>query len=173
MRSSIWEWPIFLASVTILTSGKKQARQWLQKSADRGNNMAQLALGDMYASGQGIPQNKKQAMTLFLLGRVNFQLSDEELQFMALQGDTQAQIKLASKYGTGGSDCSRNESLALYWLREAATNGDSRAQFMLGMGLATDRQYDEAITWLKKAQSQGVEEAGSLIERIQEEQKHH
>ncbi|EEC5128543.1 sel1 repeat family protein [Salmonella enterica] len=121
MRSSIWEWPIFLASVTILTSGKKQARQWLQKSADRGNNMAQLALGDMYAFGQGIPQNKKQAMTLFLLGRVNFQLSDEELQFMALQGDTQAQIKLASKYGTGGSDCSRNESLALYWLREAAT----------------------------------------------------
>lgn len=151
----------------------EQARQWFQKSAEQGNNMAQLALGDMYAFGQGIPQDKKQAMDLYRQGRINFELSSDELQFMALQGDIEAQMKLASEYSIGSPDFPRNEQQALYWQRQAATNGSPQAQYMLGMTLAMKDEYDEAIFWLKKAQSQGFEDAGDLIKRIQEERNHH
>lgn len=147
----------------------EQARQWLEKSAKQGNNLAKLALADMYAFGQGIPQDKNKAMDLYRAVQGFIKISGERMQFMALEGDAAFQAALSAEYAIGSTDFPRDEKLASYWALQAANNGDVSAQFMLGIKLAQDKNYDEAIKWFKKAQAQGVPDAAEMIERIQSE----
>lgn len=147
----------------------EQARQWLEKSAKQGNKLAKLALADMYAFGQGIPQDKNKAMDLYRAVQGFIEISGERMQFMALEGDAASQAALSAEYAIGSPNFPRDEKLASYWEHQAANNGDVSAQFMLGITLAQDKNYDEAIKWLKKAQAQGFPDAAEMIERIQRE----
>ena len=58
-----------------------------RKAAEQGSDIAQCALGKMYASGEGVPQDYDQAAAWF--------------QKAAEQGNAQAQTLLGSMYASG------------------------------------------------------------------------
>jgi len=110
-----------------------------QKNAD-----AQFQLGLIYANGQGVTKDDKQAADWF--GKA------------AQQGHMEAQTKLGFMYATG-KGVVRNYSLAVYWCYKAAEQGDVAAQYNLGLmyaegqGVAKDNSL--AVSWYSKAAAQG------------------
>ncbi|WP_373874399.1 tetratricopeptide repeat protein, partial [Aeromonas caviae] len=49
----------------------QQALAWLHKAAEQGNASAQFNLGLIYAKGQGVPQDYKQAHAWFSVAAAN------------------------------------------------------------------------------------------------------
>jgi len=110
-----------------------------QKNAD-----AQFQLGLIYANGQGVTKDDKQAADWF--GKA------------AKQGHMEAQTKLGFMYATGRG-VAQNYSSAVYWCYKAAEQGDAAAQYNLGVmyaegqGVAKDNSL--AVSWYSKAAAQG------------------
>lgn len=115
--------------------------------AKQGSAQAQINLGNMYAIGQGVNQNLKQAIKWFTLA--------------AKQGITSAQFKLGYIffYGQGVADYKR----AAFWYLLAAQQGNIDAQFNLGnlyqIGLGVEQNFKEAIKWYALAAEQGFAKA--------------
>jgi|GEM_PF-4938542 TPR repeat protein len=91
----------------------RRAAMWLQRAAAQGHRAAQYQLGSMYEEGLGgLVRNDTTAARLYLLSaRQNF----PEAQFA---------IGLSYEFGEG---VPRNRSTAVYWLSQAAAQGDGRA----------------------------------------------
>lgn len=85
------------------------AADLLQGPADRGDLRAQVALGKLYAKGEGVRQNPG--------------LAEVWLSKAADQGDVSAQVALGDLYaeGLGGA---RDREQALAWYAKAADRGD-------------------------------------------------
>ncbi len=70
----------------------------------------------------------------------------------------EAQRELGDKYRNAGDN-----TLALYWYRKAAANGDVEKQKKLGLiyyyGEGVSQDYAEAVKWYRKAAEQGHAEA--------------
>lgn len=111
--------------------------------AAEGNADAQFQAGLIYATGQGITKDDKQAVDWF--GKA------------AEQGHREAQTKLGFMYATG-KGVTQNFSSAIYWCYKAAEQGDATAQYNLGLmyaegqGVAKDNSL--AFTWFSKAAAQ-------------------
>ncbi len=66
-----------------------------------------------------------------------------------------------------GLSCSlnENEDVAIEWLRKAAEQGHTEAQFFLSQTiLGIDGEIEEAVKWLRKAAEQGDERARLCLE---------
>lgn len=89
-----------------------------------------------------------------------------ELERKARKGDVESQVNLGLMFSADGRVL-YDWAEASRWFRMAADQGDSTAQFMLGLG-ELDRNPVEAMIWLQKAAEQGHAEAqyelGKLIE---------
>ena len=76
---------------------------------------------------------------------------------LAARNNTSAFINLANLYEQG-QGVERNLSTSIMWLEKAATLGDSRGQFQLGMayekGLGVKKDLHAAAKWLEKAAEQ-------------------
>ena len=85
-----------------------------------------------------------------------------ELEQIALDGDTAAQMCL-SKYYAEGDGVVKDESVAARWLRAAAEQGHARAQFELGRcyvdGRGVVADTVEAVKWTRAAAEQGLPSA--------------
>ncbi len=81
--------------------------------AEQGDAAAQLHLGQMYARGEGVIQDYKEAMKWYRLA--------------ALRGDAAAQTNLGSLYANG-KGAPEDFKEAMKWFRLAATQGDAAAQ---------------------------------------------
>ena len=85
-----------------------------------------------------------------------------ELEQIALDGDTAAQMCL-SKYYAEGDGVVKDESVAARWLRAAAEQGHARAQFELGRCYVDGRgvvpDTVEAVKWTRAAAEQGLPSA--------------
>ncbi|KAG0229820.1 hypothetical protein BGW42_001346 [Actinomortierella wolfii] len=86
-----------------------------------------------------------------------------ELLGRAEQGNTEAQVEVASKFKEGVAGVVKSDYLASVWYRRAAEQGHIDAQYQLGeylhLGKGVVRCYTEAASWYLKAASQGHAEA--------------
>ena len=121
------------------------ALQRFRLLADQGLAVAQNFLGDMYATGQGMPQNNVEAVTWY--------------RKAADQGYVSAQSNLGAMY-FNGQGVPQNDAEAGKWYRKAADQGFANAQFLVGFMYSSGRgvpQNDaEAVKWYRLAADQGV-----------------
>ena len=107
-----------------------------REAADQGYALAQLSLGTMYDSGQGVQQDYVQAVAWY--------------RKAADQGDARAQFSLGFMYERGRG-VPQDYVQAMAWYRKAADQGDARAQFSLGImyerGQGVPQDYVQAHKW--------------------------
>lgn len=155
-----------------------RAMHWLSKAAENGNHDAQFLLGKMYYDGYAVAQDDELARdwlsraaaaghsdAINLLAVVNnvlkyttmvYQQSADVLRRRAEARDPQAQYELGLRYESGAWDVIKDEQKALYWLKQAAENGNRHAMGALAhiyargqLGVTADPQ--QAAAWAEKA----------------------
>jgi hypothetical protein len=121
--------------------------QKLLAAAEAGDAGAQYLLGYMYAEGQGVDQNVKEALRWYIRA--------------AEQGHADAQLSAAMIYAEGRGVVP-DEKQAIYWYRRAAEQGNATVQVMLATLLAnagSRQQLIEAYQWLLLAEAGGKDVA--------------
>jgi uncharacterized protein len=126
-------------------------REW-RPLANIGNAMAQFSLGMLYAKGQGVPQDDKEAVKWFRLA--------------ADQGRADAQNNLGAMY-ENGQGVPQDDKEAVKWFRLAADQGYAYAQFNIGdmyaNGLGVPQDDKEAVKWYQLAANQGDADAQNSL----------
>ncbi len=124
-----------------------------------GDASAQYRLGVMYAKGQGVPQDDKQAASWYLKA--------------AIQDDARAQFAIAEMYREG-LGVPKNEKQATTWYLEAADHGFPKAQYTIGLmyakGEGVPQDFIQAYKWLSLAGEMAVSSKGWIEERMAPEQ---
>lgn len=124
------------------------AMRLLRPLANQGNADAQLYVGSMLLSGQGVSQDLKEAVVWY--------------RKAAEQGKASAQYALGTLY-FGAPGMSRDDTVAAMWIGRAAEQGYAIAQSQLGQlyetGRGMPRDYALAAIWYRRAASQGLLEA--------------
>ena len=114
-------------------------KEW-RPLAEQGDGEAQYRLGDMYLSGEGVPQDYVEAVRWFRLA--------------AEQGYAEAQDKLGAMY-MDGQGVPQDYAEAARWYLLAAEQGETSAQFALGFvygrGRGLTQDYVQAHMWLNLA----------------------
>ena len=117
----------------------------LQPLVDQGNADAQDILAIMYYVGQGVPQNRAEAIRLYRLA--------------AEQGNAHAQDALGFAY-KNGVGAQRDVGQAAKWFRKAADQDNLDAQFNLGemceLGNGVPQDYVLAYMWFTLVASHGT-----------------
>lgn len=104
----------FLGRFVYLEKDIKYAHELLEKSAAKGNFLAENDLGVMYARGDCVPRDDYAAVRLY--------------RKSAEKGNPRAMVNLAGRYSTG-TGLLQNESRAAELMRAAAERGDVNAQY--------------------------------------------
>ncbi|MDN5863966.1 MAG: sel1 repeat family protein [Gammaproteobacteria bacterium] len=124
--------------------------------AKKGNVYAQVALGAMYARGNGVPQDTTKAIYWW--------------HKAAAQGAYGAQYNLAQMYDLGRG-IQEDNAKAAYWYRKAAAQGLVPAQFNLGVmyanGEGVPRDYVQAAKWFILAKAGGEEKASRTLSFVE------
>lgn len=120
----------------------------IRKRAEHGDPEAELALGNLYASGKGVSKSLSNAIKWH--------------RKAADHGLARAQYQLGLDYA-GGLGVKEDKAAALEWFLKAAEQGMVEAQFGVGLaflnGRGTDESASEAVKWFKKAAAQGYADA--------------
>jgi uncharacterized protein len=123
--------------------GLDQAR--LRALAERGNPLAQFALGWMLESGTDVDRDEVEAASWY--------------RRAGEQGNTKAQFNLGCMFDEGRG-VKQDGSKAVEWFRKAAEQGDADAQYNLGIlyydGDGVDQDDAKAAEWFQKAAEQGT-----------------
>jgi TPR repeat protein len=132
------------------TAGLKK----LESRAKKGDAASQYELGVRYATADGLPLAKQEAV-------VWYRRASE-------QGNAKAQNKLGICYVTG-TGVAGDWVEAVKWFRKAAAGGDADAECNLGecysLGHGVQQDYAEAIKWFQKAAEHGSEFARTELAR--------
>jgi hypothetical protein len=128
--------------------------------AKQGNPEAQFKVGEMYETGTGVNQNKREA--IYWTKRSANQ-KYETARFKLLYWDLE-------KKGLNADNKTRLE-----WLNNRAKQGNAQAQYYLGKiyahGAGINKNPEVAITWLNKAASAGVLEAELELATVSEDKQ--
>jgi TPR repeat protein len=120
--------------------------------ANSGNAGAQYALGMAYNEGNGVAQDKAEAIKWF--------------RSAADLGEANAQCQLGFNY-MQGDGVPLDKSEAFKWWHKAAENGNSVAQYNLGLaygdGKDMPKDLTESFKWYLKAAEQGLANAQNNI----------
>ena len=112
------------------------------------NPAAQFRLGKQYDKGEGVPQDKAQALSWY--------------RKAAERGYPEAQLLLGIMYDQGVG-VAQDYAQAITWYRKAAEQNYAKAQYNLaGMydeGLGLEQDYQQAAVWYLKAAQQGYAKA--------------
>ena len=115
----------------------------IRLAAEQGNVQLQNTLGVMYATGQGVPQDYREAIKWY--------------RRAAERDNAQAQNNLGVLYAKG-QGVPRDYEEAMKWYRKAAEQGNAYAQLNIGLMYATGQgvpqDYEEAVKWYRKAAEQ-------------------
>lgn len=143
-----------------------EAGKWYRKAAEQGEADAQCSLGTLYAEGRGVPQNISTA-------EIWFKKAFEQYQEAAEGGDPWGQNRLANCY-YDGVGVEKDEEAAAKWYLKAASQGDSNAQYNLGLMFFNRRSVGDngakAIEWFQKAADQGHAEAQEVLDSEKEKE---
>jgi uncharacterized protein len=116
---------------------------WTRKAAEQGDADAQVALGVLYADGDGVPQDYAEAVKWF--------------RKAADKGDDDAQHCLGIMFHDG-LGVTQNLAESAKWFRRAAEQNQYDAQHKLGLmyalGEGVAQDYAEAVKWYRKAADQ-------------------
>lgn len=116
----------------------------LTTSAEQGQKEAQVALGDLYANGNGVPRDYDQAVSLY--------------RKAAGQNDAAAQCRLGDMFGEG-KGVARNDTQAVVWYRKAIAQDHAEAKYKLGgmyhRGRGVPKDNIHAYAWISLAADQG------------------
>ena len=188
--------PLYAASFDCNKATTEKAKA-ICTSAYEGDVDAQFEFGKLFAVGQIIVRDYKQAAFWFLkaaeqghsgaqwaLGLMydygegveqNYERAVYWHTKAAGQGDARAQNELGLLY-RDGKGVEQNFKQATYWLSKAAEQGQSESQSVLGLmyydGLGVEQDDKQAVYWLSKAAEQGIIEAQFKIESIQFEKSY-
>ena len=128
----------------------------LIETAEKGNASAQVNLGNMYRTGQGVAKDEVEAVKWY--------------RKAADQGYAKAQLYLGGMYANG-LGVTKDEVEAVKWFRKAADQGNAKAQFNLGFMYATGqgvaKDEVEAYKWYLLSGAQGNEHAKKKIPLIE------
>jgi hypothetical protein len=109
--------------------------------ANGGDAAAQVAVGESYQVGKGVPKDLQQAAAWY--------------QKAADKKDIAGELHLAALYRDGGKGFARDMAQAAEWYRRAADQGEVEAQATMGtlysMGQGVQVNYVEAYYWLDLA----------------------
>ncbi len=131
-----------MCAVASAQSTADEVAEW-RISAEQGDAAAQTNLGDAYDTGEGITQDKREAVRWW--------------HKAAEQGNASAQYNLGIKY-LNGEGVIQDQREAVRWYRKAAEQGNAAAQNTLGVaywdgeGVTQDKR--EAVRWWHKAAEQ-------------------
>ncbi len=155
--------------------GHSEALKWFILAADKGNSDAQYNLGLMYANGQGVNKNYREALRWCRLAAKQGHCASAEwlrsvAQRYANQGDSDAQFQLGLMYETG-KGVPRNYCDAFKWFRLAAQQGNNDAEYKLGYmyenGLGVFKKgYAEASKWYRLAADKGHPDAITKLQEL-------
>ena len=111
--------------------------------AKQGVAIAQFNLGWMYANGQGVEKDSKEAVLWY--------------SEAAKQGHAGGQCNLGYMY-SNGRGVEKDSKEAVLWYRKAADQGNARAQYNLGVmyanGCGVAQDYGQAMFWYEQAADQ-------------------
>ena len=126
-----------------------RAQSDLRKAADRGNAAAQFNLGVVYANGQGVARDDREAARLYKLA--------------ADQGNEWAQCSLGVFYeqGRGGLPKDDREAARLYKL--AADQGNPQAQKIIGRMYELGRDVGQDLAQAPKLHQLAANKVGSPL----------
>jgi TPR repeat protein len=145
-----------------------EALVWYRKSAELGNADAQSSLAYFYRFGVSIKKDEAEAAELDEKAFASYHAA-------AIQGDVDAEARLASEYWHSSTGIPTDEIEAVKWYRKAeigyrklAENGDIEAQWKLACiydkgGHPKMQNQSEAVRWLTRAAEQGMTEAQRLL----------
>jgi TPR repeat protein len=124
----------------------------LTRKAEQGDAHTQMQLGDIYYTGNGVPQDYVQAYKWY--------------RQAAEQGDVTAQYGLGAAYDDG-IGVTKDHAEALKWYFKAAAQDDADAQCGLGFlyldGKGVAQDFNEASIWFKKAAEKGNATAQGVL----------
>ena len=123
--------------------------------AKQGDAGAQLNLGNMYARGEGAPEDAVEAVRWYRLA--------------AEQGNAGAQLNLGFRYARG-EGVPQDDAEAVRWYRLAAEQGEVVAQFNLGLkyarGEGVRKEAVNAYAWFNIAAARGYTDAKEAKEWV-------
>ena len=123
----------------------------IQDRAEAGDADAQLQLGHLCESGEGVPKDYAEAAKWY--------------RKAAEQGNAEAQLYLGCSYATGRG-VPKDSAEHLNWIRKAAQQGLADAQVQLGLlyenGQGVPKDVAAAYMWLNLAATGGNKEYGEL-----------
>ncbi|RJX18195.1 MAG: sel1 repeat family protein [Desulforudis sp.] len=132
-------------------TSEAEVKEWRDK-AERGDTYAQMCLGLAYEKGEGVEQNKHEAVKWY--------------RKAAEQGLATAQNNLGWLYERG-KGVKQNKAEAVKWYRKAAKQGLATAQNNLGWvyesGEGVKQNKAEAVKWYRKAAKQGLATAQNSL----------
>jgi len=112
--------------------------------ADPNDAEAMTRIGDLHASGQGVPRSDEEAVRWYAKA--------------APLGNAAARFDLASRYASGRG-VGKDPAAAVKWCRLAADQGHSGAQSLLGFlyeqGMGVPRDEAESLAWYRMAAEGG------------------
>lgn len=147
---------IFEKGKTYYDRGERsESVKWFHMAAEQGHARAQCFLGTLYADGDGVNQDFKEA--------------EKWYREAAEQGNTDAQNYLGVLYDNGNG-VNQDYKEAEKWYRKAAEQGNAYAQNNLGLlyedGNGVNQDYEEAKKWYRKAAEQGLRDAKENLNRL-------
>jgi TPR repeat protein len=148
-------WILLFAVVVAACNPKDKATQ-LQEKALQGDAQAAFELGEMHASGVGLPQNNSEAVRWYRIA--------------AEKGNIKAQSLIGTAYHRG-MGLAVDDVQATQWLNKAADQMDPLAQFQLGDGFESgwvgQKDNAEAYKWYLLSGSQGYTKAAKKVAAIE------
>jgi len=134
------------------------AAEWFEKAALQGNAYAQMKLGDLYETGEGVEKNAA--------------IAADWREKAANRGNVKAQELLGKMY-LDGNGVPKDPGKAEYWLNRAALEGgDAEAQYLLARmhleGKAAAPNPALASQLLARASTQGNDAAARTLHLVQE-----
>ncbi len=134
-----------------------EALRWHRIAAAQGNAESQVAMGNMFGQGQGVPQDYAEALRWY--------------RKAAEQGNDEAEDNIGFFYLSGWG-VPRDFLEAKRRLMKSADQGNEVAQRNIGMiylqGLGVHRDRHEAIRWFRKAAAKGDEDAKAALKYLGE-----
>ncbi|MCQ2973964.1 MAG: sel1 repeat family protein [Bacteroidales bacterium] len=153
---------------------------WLLKSSNHGNCIAQNNLGNYYrkiddyetafkyyslSSQQGNIDAMYYLSMLYKQGagcEKNLEKSFYWIKLASEKGDSDAQFSLGFCYYSG-SGCEKDETKAFEWFKKSAEQGNKVAQYNVGLcyeqGIGCETNGDQAFIWIQKSAKQGYQPA--------------
>lgn len=114
----------------------KNAFHWIEIAANKGSDIAQLSLANLYFLGQGIDKNNEKGLYW--------------LEKSAEQGNSESQYTLGSIY-IDSPYVEQDIEKAMYWTKFASDNGMADAQALYGICLIRNNEQDKGLKLLKKS----------------------